>query len=199
MDIEELAFKDRKTLANLNSIDLLDIIEFLQNDRKQWINQFTQTHNESVDIRKENLELKEKLLVAHTNEETFRLEMEDITKILGLDEDTIFDDVKTYVRSLKDTMFEKEQLKKQLEDKILLEMKLENELFNKRKEYQETYKDVRIEIKEYKTQQKEFIKWLEEKEKRFDMIGDPINSGACCGILQKYKKIIGVSDETNIK
>lgn len=114
MDIEELAFKDRKTLANLNSIDLLDIIEFLQNDRKQWINQFTQTHNESVDIRKENLELKEKLLVTQTNEETFRLEMEDITKILGLDEDTIFDDVKTYVRSLKDTMFEKEQLKKQL-------------------------------------------------------------------------------------
>ena len=45
------------------------------------------------------------------------------------------------------------------------------------------------------SQQKEFIKWLEEKEKRFDMIGDPINSGACCGILQKYKEIIGVSDE----
>ena len=61
MNIEEIAFKDRKTLVNLNAIDLLDIIEFLQNDRKQWINQFTQTHNESVDIQKENKELKEKL------------------------------------------------------------------------------------------------------------------------------------------
>ena len=28
--------------------------------------------------------------------------MEDITRALGLDEDTIFDDVKAYVRSLKD-------------------------------------------------------------------------------------------------
>ena len=84
-----------------------------------------------------------------------------------------------------------QELKKQLEEYIKSNMKLNEELFNKRKEYQDTYKDVRLEIKEYKNQQKEFIKWLEEKEKRFDMIGDPINSGACCGILQKYKKIIG--------
>lgn len=102
MNIEEVAFKDRAELAHLNGIDLLNIIEFLQKDRQQWINQFTQTHNESVDIRKENQELKEKLLVTLTNEETFRLEMEDITKILGLDEDTLFDDVKAYARSLKD-------------------------------------------------------------------------------------------------
>ena len=58
MNIEEVAFKDRKNLAQLNENDLLDIIEFLQNDRKQWINQFTQTHNESIDIQKENEELK---------------------------------------------------------------------------------------------------------------------------------------------
>lgn len=60
-EIEELAFKDRKELANLNELDLLEIIEFLQNDRKQWINQFTQTHNESIDIQKENKKLKDKL------------------------------------------------------------------------------------------------------------------------------------------
>lgn len=41
------------------------------------------------------------------------------------------------------------------------------------------------------SQQKEFIKYLKEKEKQFDMVGDPINSGACCGILNKYKSIIG--------
>lgn len=58
MNIEELAFKDSKNLAQLNENDLLDIIEFLQNDRKQWINQFTQTHNESIDIQKENKQLK---------------------------------------------------------------------------------------------------------------------------------------------
>lgn len=61
MNIEELAFKDRKILANLNAIDLLNIIEFLQNDRNQWIYQFTKTHNESVEIQKENEKLKEQL------------------------------------------------------------------------------------------------------------------------------------------
>ena len=53
-------------------------------------------------LQQENKQLKVQLLVAQTNEETFRLEMEDITKTLGLDEDTLFDDVKAYVRSLKD-------------------------------------------------------------------------------------------------
>ena len=53
-------------------------------------------------LQQENKQLKEQLLVTQTNEETFRLEMEDITQTLGLDEDTIFDDVKAYVRSLKD-------------------------------------------------------------------------------------------------
>lgn len=53
-------------------------------------------------LTKENKKLKEQLLVAHTNEETFRLEMVDITKILGLDEHTIFDDVKANIKILKD-------------------------------------------------------------------------------------------------
>lgn len=61
MDIEELAFKNYYELINIQKIDLLLIIEFLQKDRKQWINQFTQTHNESIDIRKENQELKKQL------------------------------------------------------------------------------------------------------------------------------------------
>lgn len=102
MNIEKLAFKNYYELINIQKIDLLLIIEFLQKDRKQWINQFTQTHNESVEIQKENQQLKEQLLVTQTNEETFRLEMEDITKTLGLDENTLFDGVKEYVRNLKD-------------------------------------------------------------------------------------------------
>ena len=47
------------------------------------------------------------------------------------------------------------------------------------------------EIDTYKNQQKEFIKYLEEKEKQFDILGDPKNAGACKGILQKYKEIVG--------
>lgn len=61
MNIEELAFKDRIELANLNAIDLLDIIEFLQEDRNQWINQFTKTHNKSIEIQEKNQELKKQL------------------------------------------------------------------------------------------------------------------------------------------
>lgn len=57
---------------------------------------------EIENLQQENKQLKEQLLAAQTNEETFRLEMEDITKILGLDENTLFDDVKLYARSLKD-------------------------------------------------------------------------------------------------
>lgn len=58
--------------------------------------------NKFDELQKENKQLKEQLLVAQTNEETFRLEMEDITETLGLDENTLFDDVKVYARSLKE-------------------------------------------------------------------------------------------------
>lgn len=92
---------------------------------------------------------------------------------------------------------ENQSLKEQLEDKILLEMKLGNELFNKRKEYQDTYKDVRIEIKQYKTQQKEFIKWLEDYLNLFDYrdIQEQAGYDMLEEILQKYREIIGGKNE----
>lgn len=55
-----------------------------------------------IKLLQENKQLKEQLLVSQTNEETFRLEMEDITKILGLDVNTLFDDVKLCIKSLKE-------------------------------------------------------------------------------------------------
>ena len=71
-------------------------------------------------VQQENKELKEQLLVTQTNEETFRLEMEDITQTLGLDEDTIFDDVKAYVRSLEI----ENQKYKEVIDKVSSQIKL---------------------------------------------------------------------------
>lgn len=50
-----------------------------------------------------------------------------------------------------------------------------------------------VEFTNNRTQQKKFIKYLEEKEKQFDG-ADPRLAGACSGILQKYKEIIGVKD-----
>lgn len=110
----------------------------------------------------------------------------------------LFDEMSNWREEVK-------ELKKQLDtsnelvaQSVQTEMKLRDENNRLRKEYQDTYKDVRIEIKEYKTQQKEFIKYLEDEKDRlarehsnickdkFDEVDD---------ILQKYKEIIGVSDE----
>lgn len=118
-----------------------------------------------------------------------------------------------------DLFIENQKLKKQLNEKIVLEMKLKDELEGKRKEYQEVYKDVRIEIKSYKNQQKEFIEYLEDKLNMCDGFLDTIKSdleeisyaGRIAGknyiatqimknetskknyeeVLSKYKEIIG--------
>ena len=103
------------------------------------------------------------------------------------------EDIET-IQGYVEMIEEKNQdLKKQLEEYIKQNMKLKDELFDKRKEYQDTYKDVRIEIKEYKTQQKEFIKWLEDYINLFDK-KDIYEEGSCDmleEILQKYRSIIG--------
>lgn len=113
----------------------------------------------------------------------------------------------TDINVMQALLEENQKLKKQVEvsnelvaQSTLTEMKLRNEFNRWKKEYQETYKDVRIEIKEYKTQQKEFIKYLEDEIERK-------RKNATCmfeyndtvlplkEVLQEYKEIIGVSDE----
>lgn len=84
-------------------------------------------------------------------------------------------------------------------------LRQENEILkNQLEEYKDNYKetleensrlsqlwcDSRAKMRELKNQQNEFIKYLENKEKQINMIGDPIISGACCDILIKYKEII---------
>lgn len=160
MDIEELAFKDRKTLAQLNEKDLLDIIEFLQKDRKQWINQFSKTHNESVDIRKENQELKEQL-DKYENPEDMTLMMMWCTE------------------KVKD---ENQKLKKQHE-------KLLNDY-------------CRLDARKY-SEQEEFIKYMngcikELEKESTNKLQNTINLGIIDItkiILQKYKEIIGASND----
>ena len=113
-----------------------------------------------------------------------------------------------------------EELKKQLDtsnesvaQSVQTEMKLRDKNNRLRKEYQDTYKDVRIEIKEYKTQQKEFINYLENEIKLyendiqnfkkdykvyFSLINDlRVSKAKIEEILQKYKEIIGAEDDTN--
>ena len=91
--------------------------------------------------------------------------------------------IQGYVEMIEE---ENQDLKKQLEEYIKQNMKLKDELFDKRKEYQDTYKDVRIEIKEYKTQQKEFINYLENEIENSTFLKPSLEM-----VLQKYKSIIG--------
>ena len=102
----------------------------------------------------------------------------------------------------EDLKNENQKLKKQLNEKIVLEMKLKDELEGKRKEYQDVYKDVRIEIKSYKNQQKEFIEYLENEImeirakwgnalSNISQLDVAMTVRAYEEVLSKYKKIIG--------
>lgn len=85
---------------DFNATDVIAIKNLLEENKK--LNGAIQTYDILLKANaEENKQLKEQLLVSQTNEETFRLEMADITKTLGLDEDTIFDDVKVCIKNLK--------------------------------------------------------------------------------------------------
>ena len=168
MNIEELAFKDRKNLANLNELDLLDIIEFLQKDRKEWINQFTQTHNESVDIQKENQELKKQLHEASlTIQEMTEQDIECPSNCEKLRRLKKLNEEKTKI-GIADHKYASK-----CEDKVII----------------------------MEAQQKEFIEWLENYLKLFDNmdIDQQGDYDMLEEILQKYKSIIGVSDDNKAK
>lgn len=62
LDIEEIAFKSTNEMLHLDKYDLLDIINFLQIDRTEWINQFSKSHNEIVNLQQEKQKLKEALI-----------------------------------------------------------------------------------------------------------------------------------------
>ena len=90
-------------------------------------------------LEKENQKQKEQLLVSQTNEETFRLEMEDITKTLGLDEDTIFDDVKAYARSLKDNWNKLEEyIKTEIPEDVFIDTEWYVSILDKMHELEES-------------------------------------------------------------
>ena len=199
MNIEELAFKDRKILANLNAVDLLNIIEFLQDDRRQCLEELSKTHNRSVEIQKENKELKSQLRgTTHCfDEEEHNKLKEEITNLSK--------DVDMWNAKYNDMFDENRMLKKQLEecqlqnfdlreDIMIQKQAIPNKLIKDKTFYDlydmPTYEDLL-------TQQKEFIKWLEDYINLFDK-KDIYEEGSCDmleEILQKYRSIIGENNE----
>ena len=188
-------------LLNLKA-EIKEILEELENmyeisELEEQVNNINKIRDYIINLQQENKQLKEQLLATQTNEETFRLEMEDITKILGLDEDTIFDDVKTYARSLKENKILRENAEHN--DKVVDKVNWENMLLKKenqelKKQLEEInkfkfsyrkdetkippiirkQKDVEI-IKKLENQQKEFISYLENKIYSIEPKGTGIN------------------------
>ena len=181
-------------LLNLKE-KIKEILEELENmyeisELEEQVNNINKIRDYIINLQQENKQLKEQLLVAQTNEETFRLEMEDITRILGLDEDTIFDDVKTYARSLKENKILRENAENN--DKVVDKVNWENQLL--KKENQELKKQLeenkdkinwyenfeinktidKLRIK-HNNQQKEFISYLENKIYSIEPKGTGIN------------------------
>ncbi len=176
--IEEIAFKDRKTLANLNKLDLLDIIEFLRVDRKEWINQFSKTHNESIEIQKENQELKKHLKVPKTcNLKTlgdYKSYYEDTTR------EQILEDTYIEYCAYVNLAHRYSELKKQLEDMTLCRDIASG--------HREEVQDREITLL---NQQKEFIKYLEYM---LDDENDIFSVVRIKDVLQKYKEIVNSSE-----
>ena len=120
-------------LLNLKE-EIKEILEELENmyeisELEEQVNNINKIRDYIINLQQENKQLKEQLLATQTNEETFRLEMEDITRILGLDEDTIFDDVKTYAGSLKENKILRENAEHN--DKVVDKVNWENMLLKK--------------------------------------------------------------------
>ena len=115
MEIEELAFGNRENLTHLNKPDLLDIIEILQNDRIQWINQFSKTHNESVEIQKENQELKKQLEECKS---TIKVLSQELTKDKTLKQDYLTTCCGIPIGDIPKLIIQQKEFIKYLEDEI---------------------------------------------------------------------------------
>ncbi len=222
MNIEELAFENRKTLANLNAVDLLNIIEFLQDDRRQCLEELSKTHNRSVEIQKKNQELKSQLKgTTHCFDEEehnkLKEEIRQLKKHLKVPKTYNLKTLEDYKSYYEDTT--REQI---LEDTYIeycayvnlahryseLKKQIENCYCN-RTDCSGRIKDSKVYdslVQKVETQQKEFIKYLEdvikelqkikETELDYDILKDVIPQLlAYEEILQKHKEIIGVSDE----
>ena len=172
-------------LLNLKE-EIKEILEELENmyeisELEEQVNNINKIRDYIINLQQENKQLKEQLLATQTNEETFRLEMEDITRILGLDEDTIFDDVKTYARSLKENKILRENAEHN--DKVVDKVNWENMLLKKENKQLQEELECTIGIVEHN-------RIISEKNKEIHQLKDNWND------LKKYaKEIISTDNE----
>ena len=189
MKLEELAFKDRKILANLNAVDLLNIIEFLQDDRRQCLEELSKTHNRSVEIQKKNQELKSQLKgTTHCFDEEEHRELKKQLHEASLTiQEMVEQDIECpsnceKLRKIKkqlevaeqqynDLIEEKENLQEQL---LISALQLEDLKLSRRDYTQENV--LKMKMTKLETQQKEFINYLQKEINRYNAHIDAINS-----------------------
>lgn len=213
MNIEELAFENRKTLANLNAVDLLNIIEFLQDDRRQCLEELSKTHNRSVEIQKENQELKSQLAgTTHCFDEEehnkLKEEIRQLKKHLKVPKTYNLKTLEDYKSYYEDTT--REQI---LEDTYIeycayvnlahryseLKKQIENCYCN-RTDCSGRIKDSKVYdslVQKVETQQKEFVKYLEDESKEVYRDGG-LRQNIFRQILQKYKEITQTKNNNSV-
>lgn len=185
MNIEELAFKDRKILANLNEVDLLNIIEFLQDDRRQCLDE--EEHNK----------LKEEITNLSKDVDMWNAKYNDM-----FDENRMLkkqvEEWEHHLKCSREMLDIQGQKGNYDYDEYMLGLYNGMEyiiaLFETREPNFISGKDV--EFTNNKTQQKKFIKWLEDYLNLFDNmdIDEQISYDTIEEILQKYRSIIGGND-----
>lgn len=213
MNIEELAFENRKTLANLNAVDLLNIIEFLQDDRRQCLEELSKTHNRSVEIQKKNQELKSQLAgTTHCFDEEehnkLKEEIRQLKKHLKVPKTYNLKTLEDYKSYYEDTT--REQI---LEDTYIeycayvnlahryseLKKQIENCYCN-RTDCSGRIKDSKVYdslVQKVETQQKEFVKYLEDESKEVYRDGG-LRQNIFRQILQKYKEITQTKNNNSV-
>lgn len=153
---------------------LLELFNYITN--LQIIEQqYSAILSENAELENKITNLQEKLKVSQTNEETYRLEMQDITKILGLDEHTTFDEVKEYATNLQ-------------EENRILKNKLNIDL-----EWAKKCDDLFIERNNYKSRNGKAIEYIKslcyiESKNEWFAYGDDLSPEHIVNILQGEDK-----------
>ena len=133
--------------------------------------------------------LQEQLEVSQTNEGTYRLEMLDITKILGLDEHTTFDEVKEYATNLQEE-------NEGLHIRIKTIKRRRKEQTAKIRKYREEITNKQNSNKDYKARIDKAIEYIEKGNKHFkENYNEPYEYAFMVNADEIMKILKGKSDE----
>lgn len=159
------------------------------------IHRVNELEEENEELKLENFNLREDVMIQKMSLPSEEIKDKSFYDLLDMPS---YEELnKKYLNAVADYEQEKcnvEELKKQLQTKDEGFKAVNEELCEYAEEnsrLSELWCDSRSKIRELGNQQKEFVKYLEEKEKQFDISVEPCLAGVCKEILAKYKEIVG--------